>query len=97
MFLNTGIGKFTWLLVFVCGWANASDSVEILSVSFLLPEAQHDLNLSTTDQGVLNSIIFVGKSLHYCQKWVGKGEALSKTVYFWKREHSLMLGINFHQ
>ncbi|XP_072020579.1 synaptic vesicle glycoprotein 2C-like isoform X2 [Amphiura filiformis] len=55
-----GIGKFTWLLAFVCGWANASDSVEIVSVSFLLPAAEQDLNLSSTDKGVLNSIIFVG-------------------------------------
>ena len=79
-FLDTGIGKFTWLLVFVCGWANASDSVEILSVSFLLPEARKDLDLSLTDQGVLNSIIFVGKSLHYTiNKILGEGTHSSCT------------------
>eukprot|EP00795_Rhopilema_esculentum_P017564 gene17564-9194_t len=56
---STGIGNFHYLLLCVCGWALASDSVEIQAVSFVLPSAC-DLNLTSSDKGWLNAIIFVG-------------------------------------
>ena len=34
-----GYGGFHYWLAFICGWANASDAVEILCISFLLPSA----------------------------------------------------------
>ena len=42
-----GFGKFQILLVIVCGMANASDAIEILCVSFVLPTAQCELNMSS--------------------------------------------------
>lgn len=57
---ETGFGLFHWLLLLVCGWANASDSVEILCVSFLLPTASCDLNLTSFDKGILTASIFLG-------------------------------------
>ncbi|XP_030587404.1 synaptic vesicle glycoprotein 2C [Archocentrus centrarchus] len=57
---ETGFGLFHWLLLVVCGWANASDAVEILCVSFLLPTARCDLLLSSTDGGLLTASIFLG-------------------------------------
>lgn len=51
---------FHWLLLVVCGWANASDAVEILCVSFLLPTARCDLKLSSSDMGLLTASIFLG-------------------------------------
>ncbi|CAG5957655.1 unnamed protein product [Menidia menidia] len=56
----TGFGLFHWLLLVVCGWANASDAVEILCVSFLLPTARCDLLLSSSDMGLLTASIFLG-------------------------------------
>eukprot|EP00057_Strongylocentrotus_purpuratus_P001895 XP_003723431.1 PREDICTED: synaptic vesicle glycoprotein 2C isoform X1 [Strongylocentrotus purpuratus] len=56
----SGFGKFHALLLIVCGWANMSDAVEILSVSFLLPDASVDMNISSVEKGLLTSIIFVG-------------------------------------
>ena len=56
-----GFGKFHALLLIVCGWANMSDAVEILSVSFLLPDASLDMNISSVEKGLLTSIIFVGE------------------------------------
>ena len=56
-----GYGSFHWWLLFVCGWANASDAVEILCISFLLPSAECDLQLSSADKGWLSGIMFVGK------------------------------------
>ena len=44
----------------LCGWANASDAVEILAVSFILPAAQADLALTDTRKGYLSSAIFIG-------------------------------------
>uniref|UniRef100_A0A3Q1EZ27 Synaptic vesicle glycoprotein 2 n=1 Tax=Acanthochromis polyacanthus TaxID=80966 RepID=A0A3Q1EZ27_9TELE len=52
-------GLFHWLLLVVCGWANASDAVEILCVSFLLPTARCDLKLSSSDMGLLTASIFL--------------------------------------
>ncbi|XP_040019491.2 synaptic vesicle glycoprotein 2C isoform X2 [Gasterosteus aculeatus] len=57
---ETGFGLFHWLLLLVCGWANASDAVEILCVSFLLPTARCDLLLSSSDMGLLTASIFLG-------------------------------------
>ncbi|XP_042352794.1 synaptic vesicle glycoprotein 2B [Plectropomus leopardus] len=57
---KAGFGLFHWLLLVVCGWANASDAVEILCVSFLLPTARCDLQLSSSDMGLLTASIFLG-------------------------------------
>ncbi|KAI3371047.1 hypothetical protein L3Q82_023687 [Scortum barcoo] len=57
---EAGFGLFHWLLLLVCGWANASDAVEILCVSFLLPTASCDLLLSSSDKGLLTASIFLG-------------------------------------
>ncbi|CAF98389.1 unnamed protein product [Tetraodon nigroviridis] len=57
---KAGFGLFHWILLVVCGWANASDAVEILCVSFLLPTARCDLRLSSSDMGLLTASIFLG-------------------------------------
>lgn len=55
-----GFGKFHILLLFICGLANSSDAIEILCVSFVLPSAECDLKMSSTDKGYLSSITFLG-------------------------------------
>jgi len=55
-----GFGKFHYWLLFVCGWANASDAIEILCISFLLPSAKCDLKLTSSEQGWLSAILFIG-------------------------------------
>ncbi|XP_043933745.1 synaptic vesicle glycoprotein 2C-like [Protopterus annectens] len=57
---KAGFGLFHIMLLFACGWANMSDAVEILCVSFLLPTARCDLHLSTTDMGWLTASVFLG-------------------------------------
>ncbi|XP_029910169.1 synaptic vesicle glycoprotein 2B [Myripristis murdjan] len=57
---EAGFGLFHAFLLVVCGWANASDAVEILCVSFLLPTARCDLQLSSSDMGLLTASIFLG-------------------------------------
>ena len=57
-----GHGRFHWWLLWVCGWANASDAVEVLCVSFLLPAAQCDLSLTSSDKGWLSAVVFIGET-----------------------------------
>ena len=45
----------------VGGLANASDAIELLCLSILLPAAQCDLEMSSEDKGWLNAMVFFGK------------------------------------
>lgn len=56
----TGYGFFHYWLVAIGGIANASDAVEILCVSILLPAAECDLHMSSKDKGLLNAGVFMG-------------------------------------
>ncbi|XP_012261859.1 synaptic vesicle glycoprotein 2B [Athalia rosae] len=56
----TGYGKFHYLLLAVCGLVSTSEEMDVISMSFILPSAQCDLNLNTQTKGWLNSIIFIG-------------------------------------
>ena len=56
----SGFGKFHYWLLLVCGWANASDAIELLCISFLLPSAECDLKLTTSDKGWLSATAFIG-------------------------------------
>ncbi|CAH0562650.1 unnamed protein product [Brassicogethes aeneus] len=56
----TEYGKFHYLLLAVCGFVSTSEEMDVISMSFILPSAQCDLNLNTHTKGWLNSIIFIG-------------------------------------
>ncbi|XP_042215292.1 synaptic vesicle glycoprotein 2A-like isoform X2 [Homarus americanus] len=56
----TGYGFFHYWLVVIAGFANASDAIEILCVSILLPAAQCDLHMNSSDKGWLSAIVFLG-------------------------------------
>lgn len=53
-------GRFHAMLYLVCAMANASDAIEILCVSFVLPAAECDLHLTSSDKGLLSSMTFGG-------------------------------------
>ena len=57
---KAGFGVFHVILVLVTGLATAADSVEIFGVSFVLPIADDDLDLSTAHKGYLDASIFIG-------------------------------------
>lgn len=57
---QAGYGKFHYLLLAVCGFVSTSEEMDVISMSFILPSAQCDLNLNTHTKGWLNSIIFIG-------------------------------------
>ena len=53
-------GKFHYFLLAVCGFVSTSEEMDVISMSFILPSAQCDLELDTAAKGWLNAIIFVG-------------------------------------
>lgn len=56
----TGYGRFHYFLLATCGFVSTSEEMDVISMSFILPSAQCDLNLNTHTKGWLNCIIFVG-------------------------------------
>lgn len=75
----TGYGVFHYWLMLVCGWANASDAVEILCISFLLPSAECDLELTPARKGWLSAILFVGMMIGG-YVWGSLGDTLGRRV-----------------
>lgn len=55
-----GYGKFHYILLGICGLVSTSEEMDVISMSFILPSAQCDLNLNTHTKGWLNCIIFIG-------------------------------------
>lgn len=53
-------GKFNYILIILAGGLMGSAFAELASVNFILPLAQCDLDLSSTDKGILSSIGYVG-------------------------------------
>lgn len=57
---QTKYGRFHYLLLAVCGFVSTSEEMDVISMSFILPSAQCDLDLNTQAKGWLNCIIFIG-------------------------------------
>lgn len=57
---RTKFGKFNYFLVILSGAVLSALLLETLSISFVLPVAEYDLNLSTEDKGILSSVVFAG-------------------------------------
>ncbi len=56
----SGFGFFHVLLLLIVGLATAADAVEVFSISFVLPIAGDDLDLTTAHKGWLDASIFMG-------------------------------------
>lgn len=48
------------LIIFMTGMAMMGAQIENISVAFMLPYANCDLNMTTTEQGLVSSIAFLG-------------------------------------
>ena len=42
---------------------------ETMGIAYIMPAAQCDLNLSSSDKGILSSMTFIGKFLSFCYSW----------------------------
>lgn len=59
--LTAGFGRFHILMVIVMGWANSADAVEMLSISFVLPQASCELKATDLELGFLTAVGFAGQ------------------------------------
>ncbi|XP_076341825.1 synaptic vesicle glycoprotein 2C-like [Tachypleus tridentatus] len=57
---QAGFGRFQWLMFFVTGLGLAADSIEILAIAYILPSAEQDLCMDSSQKGWLGGISFVG-------------------------------------
>jgi MFS transporter, VNT family, synaptic vesicle glycoprotein 2 len=55
-----GFGKFNYILIILAGGLMGVAFIELTSVNFILSVAQCDLNMTTSDKGLLSSIGYVG-------------------------------------
>lgn len=55
-----GFGKLNYILILVSGGLMASAFIELTAVNIILPIAQCDLNLTSSDKGTLGAIGYVG-------------------------------------
>lgn len=74
---KAGFGKFHYILLLVCGLANASDAIEVLCISFLLPSAECELKLTSSDKGWLSAVMFIGM-LVGGYMWGGLGDSFGR-------------------
>lgn len=57
---KSGFGKFNYILIVLSGGLMSSAFLELTSVNIILPIAQCDLDLTTSDKGILSAIGYVG-------------------------------------
>lgn len=55
-----GTGKFHIFILFVCGAAQLSSINEAMSIGMVLPNMKCDIEMSTSQQGFLGSVGFIG-------------------------------------
>ncbi|CRK91005.1 CLUMA_CG004693, isoform A [Clunio marinus] len=58
--VETSFGKFNYLLIVLCGAILACVYLETVSINFVLPVAQCDLNLTNSNKGILSAVGFIG-------------------------------------
>ena len=59
----SGYGKFNYMLNLVAIPAAWSISFDTSTMSYILPSAECDLNLSNLDKGILNAMVYGGKEI----------------------------------
>ncbi|XP_044518406.1 synaptic vesicle glycoprotein 2B isoform X4 [Gracilinanus agilis] len=60
-----GHGRFQWTLFFVLGLALMADGVEVFVVGFVLPSAEKDMCLSSSNKGMLGWGFSMGTNYHF--------------------------------
>lgn len=70
-FLNLEIGKFQTILTILTGISMLGAAIENSAISYILPYAKCDLQLTTGEQGLLSAISYLGNvfSLHLWGFW----------------------------
>uniref|UniRef100_H2Z8T0 Major facilitator superfamily (MFS) profile domain-containing protein n=1 Tax=Ciona savignyi TaxID=51511 RepID=H2Z8T0_CIOSA len=59
-FEHAGFGKWHFFLLLQCGWANASDAIEIMCISFTISSVHNSLKISNSKLTWLTIVLFLG-------------------------------------
>ncbi|XP_054858597.1 synaptic vesicle glycoprotein 2B isoform X2 [Eublepharis macularius] len=81
-------GRFQWTLFIVLGLALMADGVEVFVVGFVLPSAEKDMCLSSSNKGMLGLIVYLGMMLG-AVLWGGLADKLG-------RKHCLILSLSIN-
>lgn len=57
----TGTGRYQIVLLLVCGLVNMACAISTTAVSFIVPVAEKDFNMSTINKAMLNGAPFLGR------------------------------------
>jgi len=57
---QAGFGRFQTKLMIICGLGWAADAMEVLLISFALPDIALEWNLTNAQKGLLGTAIFLG-------------------------------------
>jgi VNT family MFS transporter (synaptic vesicle glycoprotein 2) len=60
IFWLTGFGKFHYYMLFICGTVYIAVSISLTSVSFIVPSAQCDFQMTSFRKGFLNGASMIG-------------------------------------
>lgn len=55
-----GTGRFNCLIIVSSGLVLMGSTIENISIAFVLPYAKCDLEMTTTEQGLISSVAFLG-------------------------------------
>lgn len=62
--INAGFGKFHFFLLTVCGMIYMNTAIGITIISFVLPSATCDFQMSSSDKGLLTAAPMLGRLLN---------------------------------
>jgi len=60
---KAGFGRFQWKVLIMCGLCWSADAMEIMLLSFLLPEIKREWNLESWKEATVGSAVFFGMML----------------------------------
>lgn len=60
--INAGFGKFHYYLLAICGLIYLNTAVGITIISFVLPSATCDFQMTSSDKGLLTAVPMLGKT-----------------------------------
>jgi len=75
----TGYWTFHYLLLVVCGTAAGTSGMEVMFISFILPAAECDLQLASSDKGVLSAVAMLG-IMTGCYIFGGLSDSIGRRV-----------------
>lgn len=64
-----GFGNFHYYILFICGSLFAAVAISVSSVSFVVPSAQCDFQMTSVRKGILNGASMIGTYILSLQWW----------------------------